>query len=126
MKKRLWFWIVKAGRAVAEIAIACVLVSLTEGAFQTTVVCLLGLIYKRIRVLSLDRLASDEMIGFIISRTAQFVRNESDTFEQVERSVNEQLRSMKTAESTLIHVEDWILNAVFVLPLVKLCLTAAG
>jgi hypothetical protein len=125
LKKRLWFRIVKVGRAVAEIAIACVLVSLTEGAFQTTVVCLLGLIYKRIRFLSSDRLASDEMIGFIVSRTGQFVKNDGDTFEQVERSVNEQLRSMKTAESTLIHVEDWILNAVFVLPLVKLCLTAA-
>ena len=114
MKKRLWFWIAKVGRAVAEIATACVLVSLTEAAFQTTVVCLLGLIYKRIRFLSLDRLASDEMIGFIISRTAHFVKNESDTFEQVERSMEEQARSMKTAESTLIHVEDWILNAVFV------------
>jgi hypothetical protein len=124
--KLVGYWIVKVGLAVAEIAIAYMLVRLTQGTFQTTVVCLLGLTYERVKFSSLDQRAVGEMLGFLISRSAYFVKNQSDTSEQFERSIDEQGGRMKTVESTLMTVEDWILKVIFVWPLLKLCLTAVG
>ncbi len=119
-------WIVQIVRALVEVVIACVLVSLTEGPFQTTVVCLLGLILQRVRFSSLDARASGELLGFAVARAAAFVKEQNDTFEQFKRSLDEQLRSMTTAESTVMNVENWILNIVFVVGLLKVCLTAIG
>jgi hypothetical protein len=116
------YWATRIGRRVTEIAIAYVLVSLAEGAFQTTVVCLLGLIYKRIRLLYLEKLVTDEFLGFLIARSAGFAKHQEDTYEQFQRSIAENT-PRNTIDTKILTVEDWILNVVFVLPLVKLCLT---
>ena len=122
--KRVGSWVFQIGRAVAEVVIACVLVSRTEGPFQTTVVCLLGLILQRVRFSSLEARASGELIGVLIARGAVLVKEQSETVEKLKYSADEQIRSMTTVESTVVNVEGWILNVVFALGLLKVCLTA--
>lgn len=126
-------WAIQIGRALIEVAIACVLVTRTEGLFQTSVVCLLGLIFERVRLSLLEARTSGELIGFSITRTAFLAKERADTVEQMERSaeqfqrsINEQIRSMVTPESTVMNIEGWILRIVFVLALLNACLTSIG
>ena len=124
--KRASSWAVHIGRALAEVAIACVLVSHTEGPFQTTVVCLLGLTLQRVRFSMLEARAMGKLMGFSIIMAAGFAKEQADTVEELERNLDKQMRSMVTPESTVMTVEGWILNVVFVVGILKACLTLIG
>ncbi len=121
--ERVGYWAVKVGRAIFEIAVAFFLVRIAEGPFQTIVVCLLGLIYKKARFLSVDMAANAHVMGFIITRSACFVKDPNDTDEQLDQSLDEYVKRAATMEYKILRYEDWILNVIFVFPILQLCVT---
>ncbi len=112
-----------------EIAIALALVQIADGEFQTIVICLLGLIYCRLRSITAEAGVNSYYMSFLISFTS--TRIAMYLTSQGERTMEDKLGEMiAEAEKfnpdprrTLRHIMLGILNVVFVLPVLKICVT---
>lgn len=122
------YWVVRIGLPLLQIAIAFELVQIVEGGFQTIVICVLGLIYCGLRAMSADAAVSSYYSGYLTTYTVTHLAIYLTT--EPERKMEDKIEEMMTGldknpdpHRRLRTIEFAILNIIFVVPLLKSCLT---
>jgi hypothetical protein len=126
--EKVGYWIVRIGLPLLQIAIAYEVVQIAEGDFQTIVISVLGLIYCRLRAMSAEAAVnfyhSGYLTTFTSARIAVYLTSEPDRRmeDKLDEMVAEISKMNPDAQRTLRRIESGILNVIFALPLVKICL----
>lgn len=123
------YWAVKIGLPLIQIAIAFGLVQVVERDFQTIVTCALGLIYTGLRALSAEVAINAYYSGYLTTYTITHlgIYLTSEPERKMEDKIEEMVKGLESKNPDphrkLRMIEFTILNLIFGIPLLKICLT---
>jgi hypothetical protein len=123
--EKIGVWAMRICISLIHIGVAYEIVQIAEGDLQTIVVCILGLMYCGLRVMSAEAEVNAYCMGYMLSQIAVYQSSEP------ERKMEDKLAEMTTAlgrgsfdpQRRYRWIESWILNLVFGIPLLKICFT---
>jgi hypothetical protein len=123
------YWSVRIGLPLVQIGIAYEIVQIAEGDFQTIVICVLGLIYSNLRAMSAEAGVTAYYSGYLATftstRIAVYLTSQPDRSmeDKIEEMMAELGKMNPDPRRTLRRILGGILNVIFAVPLVKICLT---
>lgn len=131
ISEKVGYWIVRIGLPLLEVGIAYEAVQIAEGDFQTVVISVLGLLYCRLRAVSAEAATTSYYSGYLTTftstRIAVYLTSQPDR--RMEDKLDEMIAELGKVnpdqQRTLRRIELGILNVIFLLPLVNICLAHA-
>ena len=127
--EKVGYWAVRIGLPLVQIAIAFELVQIVEGDFQTIVICALGLIYTGLRAMSADAAISAYYSGYLTTYTSTHlaIYLTSEPERKMEEKIDEMMAGLDKMNPDphrrFRTIEFAVLNIIFLVPLLKICLT---